>query len=401
LTKTIAPFRDTHELAYQIYHAVGNYPLALAHLEAFKRLDDDGRSLAASANLALMSTRFDFATQKLEIERLKTEQIRREATLKESRAATQRVLLLSLISAAVLVIVWISWRHRLLRRHRDVITRANAELTRILAERDQEIARRIETETHLRMAMEAAEQANRAKTQFLANMSHELRTPLNAIIGFSEIIASGIVPQSRAQEYSVDINASGRKLLVILNDILDTARLDAGAVSLSEEEVALGKVIDQALAKARKDSDLKGKDVRVTGDKSLRVRGDAQRMVQVVEKLVSNAAKFTAPDGNIAIGLKTAEDGGVDITVSDDGIGIPAEQINHIMDRFGQIESPYVRSHGGIGLGLPIVKSLIALHGGTLHIESEVEKGTLVRVHLPAERRLPNLQDDTDRTAAA
>lgn len=401
LTKTIAPFRDTHELAYRIYSAIGNSSLALAHLEAFKRLDDEARSLAASTNLALMSARFDFANQRLEIEHLKTEQLQREASLKESRAATQRVLFLSLIFVAALVIVWISWRHRLLGRHRDLITRANAELTRILGERDQEIARRIETETHLRVAMEAAEQANRAKTQFLANMSHELRTPLNAIIGFSEIIASGIVPQSRAQEYSGDINASGKKLLVILNDILDTARLDAGSVSLSEEDVALGKTIDLALAKASKDNDFKDKDVRITGDKSLRIRGDSQRLIQVIEKLISNAAKFTSQHGNIAIALDAAEDGGVDITVTDDGIGIPAEQISHIMDRFGQIESPYARSHGGIGLGLPIVKSLIALHGGTLHIESEVEKGTLVCVHLPAERRLPSLQDASDRIVAA
>lgn len=401
LRKTIAPFRDIHELAYKIYRANGNYPMAFAHLEAFKRLDDEGRSLAASANLALMSARFDFTNQKLEIEHLKTEQIRREASLKESRAATQRVLLLALISAAVLVIVWISWRHRLLGKHRDVITRANTELTRILAERDQEIARRIETESHLRVAIEAAEQANRAKTQFLANMSHELRTPLNAIIGFSEIIASGIVPQSRSQEYSADINASGRKLLVILNDILDTARLDVGSVALKEEDVSVGKTIDQALAKVSKDSDLKSKDIRITGDKSLRIRGDSQRLMQVIEKLISNAVKFTGPEGHVEIALNPAEDGGVDIVVTDDGIGIPAEKINHIMDRFGQIESPYARSHGGIGLGLPIVKSLIALHGGTLRIESEVESGTLVCVHLPPERRLPNQQDEAARTAAA
>ncbi len=402
LTKTIAPFRDIHELAYKIYSAMGNYPLALAHLKAFKRLDDEGRSLAASTNLALMNARFNFANQKLEIEHLKTEQIRKEANLKESRAATQRVLLLSLISVAVLIIIWISWRHRLVTKHRDVISRANTELTRILGERDQEIVRRIETESHLRVAMEAAEQANRAKTQFLANMSHELRTPLNAIIGFSEIIMSGIVPQDRAQEYSADINASGKKLLITLNDILDTARLDAGSVSLTEEEVNLGKVVEKAMAKVGCDNDLKGKDIHFTGDKSLRLRGDNQRLVQIIEKLVSNAAKFTGADGKIEITLQAAEDGGIDLTVSDDGIGIAPEQIAHILDRFGQIESAYARSHGGIGLGLPIVKSLVALHGGTLHLESEVEKGTTARVHFPAERRLSPLpQEKSSETAAA
>lgn len=390
LTKTISPFRDTHELAWHIYRGAGKYQLALQHLEAFKRLDDQAKTLAASANLALMGARFDFANQKLEIEHLKTEQIRREASLKESRAATQRVLLISLILAALAVIVWISWRHRLLKRHRDVIHQANTELTRILGERDLEIARRVETEAHLRVAMEAAETANRAKTQFLANMSHELRTPLNASIGFSEMLATGMMPPARVQEYSTDINSSGRKLLDILADILDTARLDAGKMELDESDVQLGKTVESALEKVGQQHDLSNKNIRVTGDQSLCVRGDAQRLVQIVEKIVSNAVKFSGQSGTIHIELAGAADGGVDLTVTDDGAGIAAEQIDHILDHFGQIESTFARSHGGIGLGLPIAKSLVTLHGGTLRIASKLGQGTTVRIHLPAQRRLPH-----------
>ncbi len=387
LTKTIAPFRDIHEIAYKVYRATGNYPLALAHLEAVKRLDDEGQSLTASANLALMSARFDFANQKLQIEHLKTEQLQRDASLRESRFATLGVVLLGLILVAVLIIIWISWRHRVLGEHRDAISKANTELTRILGERDLEIERRIETESRLRDAKEAAEQANRAKTKFLATMSHELRTPLNAIIGFSEIISSGVVAPAKAQEYGADINAGGRRLLSILSDILDVANLESGTISLEEDELVLGEIVEDALENIC--DVVAGKKLSVVGDRGSRVRGDAGRLVQVVQNLVSNAAKFTAPGGQIEIGLARASNGGVDVTVSDDGIGIPAEQLERVVEPFSQVAGVYARAQGGAGLGLAIVKSLVALHGGTLSVSSEPDKGTTVLVHLPAARVLP------------
>ncbi len=386
LTKTIAPFRDMHEIAYKVYRATGNSPLALAHLEAFKRLDDEGRSLAASANLALMGARFDFANQNLQIEHLKTEQLQRDVKLRESQATTQMVVLLGLILAAVLFIIWIGWRHRLLSGHRDAIRKSNTELTRTLGERDLEIERRIETESRLRTAKEAAEQADLAKTHFLANMSHELRTPLNAIIGFSDILATGKMSAEKTQEYSADINTGGRKLLSVLNDILDAANLDSGMIVLSEDELVLGEIVEDALANIA--SQAAGKTLSVTGDRSLRVRGDAERLVQVVQNLVSNAAKFSAPDGRIEIGLERALDGGVDIAITDNGIGIPVEKLDRIMEPFDQVESVYARTHGGTGLGLAIVRSLVALHSGTLTIRSKLDKGTSVLVHLPAVRVL-------------
>ena len=195
-------------------------------------------------------------------------------------------------------------------------------------------------------------------------------------------------PASKSAEYSADINASGRKLLAILGDILDTARLDSGSVTLSEGEVGLAGCVDLAVAKVSKLSKIAERKIVTSGDRELRVRGDGQRLVQMVENLVSNAVKFTTSNGRIEIALLRAPDGGVDIEVSDDGEGIAPEQMENILERFGQVESAYARSHGGIGLGLPIVKSLAALHGGTLSIASELEKGTTVRVHLPKERVL-------------
>ena len=388
LKTTIQPYRDIHEVAYKLYGALGDYPLALAHLEAFKRLDDEGRELASSANLALMNARFDFANQNLEIEHLKRVQLEREASLRETRTANQKLTFLTFISIALVLLVYLARRHVLLRKHQVEISKANVELKKSVGERDREIARRVETESHLRDAIGAAEQANRAKTRFLANMSHELRTPLNAIIGFSEMIASGALPAGKAAEYSADINASGRKLLGILADILDTARLDAGAVSLNEGEVVLAECVEQAVVKAAGQVDTSAKHITITGDRALKLRGDARRLVQVVEKLVVNAAKFTARDGRIEIRCQRAKGGGIDMVVADDGVGIAPGQIDHIMDRFGQVENPYARTHGGIGLGLPIVKSLVMLHGGTLTIRSQPHQGTMVCIHLPAERDL-------------
>ncbi len=117
LKTTISPFRDMHEIAYKVYRAQGNYPLALAHLEAFKRLSDQGGSLAASANLALMGAQFDFATQQLEIEHLRSEQLKRDISLRESRAATQTVAFAAVLLGVVILMLWIGWRHLLMRRH--------------------------------------------------------------------------------------------------------------------------------------------------------------------------------------------------------------------------------------------------------------------------------------------
>ncbi len=388
LKTTIAPFRDMHEIAYKVYRADGNLALALAHLEAFKRLDDQGRSLAASANLALVGAQFDFARQQLEIEHLKSDQLQRDMSLRESRAATQTVIFAALLIGILALMLWIGWRHMTVRRHRNAITKTNIELTRTLGERDGEIVRRIEAESHLRLAMEAAEQANRAKSHFLANMSHELRTPLNAIIGFSEIMALGVITGNKLQEYATDIHTSGQNLLAILNDILDMARIDAGSVTLAESDLLLVEVVESALAEIDNDPRVAKKPITFDPcNRAIQIRADDKRLRQVLVNLLSNAAKFTGEDGRIAIRVEPVRDG-VDIVVSDNGIGIPEDKLAIVMEPFGQAESAYARLHGGVGLGLPIVKSLVQLHGGRFTVSSEVDAGTTARVHLPMERVL-------------
>ncbi|MGH6889882.1 MAG: ATP-binding protein [Rhizomicrobium sp.] len=384
--KTTGPrFLIPHEMAYEIYKAEGDLPAAIEHLEAFKRLDDEGQSLAASVNLALLGARFDFTRQDLEIEHLKSAELQRDIRLRESRAELQAIVFSSVIAAVILLLGWFAWRHAILKRHQNDIAQKNVELVRTLTERDMEIERRKEVECHLRVAMEAAQQASRAKSHFLANMSHELRTPLNVIIGFSELMLFGRMKPENLQEYARDIADGGRHLLAVLNSVLDMARIESGKVELESRVVRLGSLIDQALTVLGGRDAHAGKDLRVSGDGNILVRGDEVRLRQIIMNLVSNAAKFTGEGDLIEIRIERVADG-VDIVVQDNGEGISADKLQTVMEPFGQADSTYARSQGGVGLGLPIVKSLVELHDGRFAVESDYGHGTIARVHLPEER---------------
>lgn len=384
LKTTMPTFRDMHEIAYLVYRAKGDLPLAMAHLEAFKRLDDQGRSLAASANLALLGAQFDFARQDLEIAHLRSAELERDIELRKSQTQIQAIVFASIILAGLLLLVWIAWRHTLLKRHRNAIAQKNIALVKTLAERDGEIERRTEVESQLRFAMHAAQQASRAKSHFLANMSHELRTPLNAIIGFSELIGGGRTKPEKAQEYAGDIAQGGRHLLAVLNNVLDMARIESGKVELEDRLIRLGDIVDHALTVLGGKNAYAGKEIRTSAD-DVHVRGDEVRLRQVVINLVSNAVKFTGVGGLIEIRVERTVDG-ADLVVQDNGEGIPADKLPIVMEPFGQAETAYARTHGGVGLGLPIAKSLVELHGGRLTIESEYGQGTVARVHLPEQR---------------
>ncbi|HEY1612680.1 MAG TPA: ATP-binding protein [Rhizomicrobium sp.] len=374
LKTTTAQLRDIHEIAFRVYRANGNLPLAIAHLEAFKRLDDEGRSLASSANLALMSAQFDFANQRLEIEQLRSAGLERDISLRKSRETTLLLSIVVILFAGAVITSWIAWRHVLERRHRSIVAEKNRRLTETLA--------------NLRVAMDAALQASRAKSHFLANMSHELRTPLNAIIGFSEIIMSCNIKPEKSREYASNVVESGRRLLSTVNDVLDMARLEAGTVSLSEDTVALADVVDHAKSTLSPEEIAKRQIRLECGSRDVFVRGDKARLQQVAVNLVSNAVKFTSAEtGRVDITIEPVPDG-VDLVIRDNGNGIPPEKLAMIMEPFGQAESAYARSHQGAGLGLPMVKALTELHGGKFTIVSAVNEGTEARVHLPGDRVL-------------
>ena len=253
-----------------------------------------------------------------------------------------------------------------------------------------DITKRKRVESDLRRAKEEAELASRTKTEFLANMSHELRTPLNAVIGFAEIMYGevfGPLGDARYSEYAADIRDSGQHLLNLINDLLDVSKIEFGKVELSEETVDLAATIDSCMRLMRDRADQAGLQLSAHTPPDLPyLHADGRRLKQILLNLVSNAVKFTPAGGEVTIRASVEDDGGMKITISDTGIGIAPQDLAKALQPFGQIDSRMARKYQGSGLGLPLTKSMIELHGGTLQLESEVGRGTTVTLRLPAAR---------------
>ena len=247
-------------------------------------------------------------------------------------------------------------------------------------------------EDALREAKEAAESANRTKSEILANMSHELRTPLNAIIGFSDIIhreAFGPVGERRYLDYARDIHDSGTHLLALINDILDVSKAEAGRIELLETLVDIPELFDSCLrlVRARADEAQLTLAAGPTGHLP-NLQADGLRLKQVLLNLLSNAIKFTPPGGHVTLDASVDDQRSLVIRVADTGIGMAPEDIPKALSPFGQLESTRARRYPGTGLGLPLSKALIELHGGKLRIDSEAGRGTTVTVTIPAVRVL-------------
>jgi signal transduction histidine kinase len=244
-----------------------------------------------------------------------------------------------------------------------------------------------ERERRLMEAQEQAEAASHAKSSFLANMSHELRTPLNAIIGFSEIMAGemfGKLGNGHYLQYSNDILSSGRHLLAIINSVLDLAKSEAGKLEIQAEPVDLSEVLVDCVTMIREQCARGGLKLEVNEpERPVLVLGEAAKLRQVFLNLLSNAMKFTEPGGRVTLATATDAAGAVAVTVGDSGIGMTEAQIGVALAPFGQVDSRLARRYEGTGLGLPIAKALIELHGGTLSIASEPGHGTHVIVTLP------------------
>jgi signal transduction histidine kinase len=238
-----------------------------------------------------------------------------------------------------------------------------------------------------------AELASRAKSELLTNMSHELRTPLTAIIGFADVMGEqrfGPLGHERYGDYVKDISHDAQHLLNLINDILDVAALEAGRLTLCEEEVALADVVNSALRlvanRARQAGVILRVDLGAAQDRLVRV--DTRRVKQVLLNLLTNAIKFTPEGGSVSLTCRFQPDGALTLAVSDTGMGMSKEEISIALSRFGQVDGPLSRRHEGAGLGLPLAQELALVHGATLDVQSEPGMGTTVSFTLPSNRIL-------------
>ncbi|HEV2162340.1 MAG TPA: PAS-domain containing protein [Stellaceae bacterium] len=259
-----------------------------------------------------------------------------------------------------------------------------ADLTRIRAELERQATELAATARNLHAA-------NAAKSMFLANMSHELRTPLNAILGFSEIMRDAMLGplDQRYRGYANDIHLSGAYLLRLINDILDTSKIDAGQMHLEQNRINLAELIGECERLVLERARAAGVSlVCAIGRSFPPLAGDRLRLKQALLNLLVNAVKFTPAGGSVRVSASAARPHGIDIAIADTGIGMEPASIARALEPFQQLDNRLARRYEGTGLGLPLAKSLIELHGGKLTIESAAGKGTTARIWLPPERLL-------------
>jgi PAS domain S-box-containing protein len=268
------------------------------------------------------------------------------------------------------------------------LTFATAESRRVYGDDDfrfaQDLAFRAALAVDNAHAYGEAETANRLKDEFLATLSHELRTPLNAILGYSRLLQSGMMTAEKHMQALRTVARNATALNQIVGDILDVSRIIAGKIRLDVQAVDLPRVVSDAVDTVRPAADAKQIRVQMILDpRAAPISGDPDRLQQIVWNVVSNAVKFTPKQGLVQVRLERVNSH-VEIVVSDNGSGIAPDFLPHIFERFRQADSGTTREHGGIGLGLAIVRHLVELHGGTIHAESGGrDTGSTFRVRLP------------------
>jgi PAS domain S-box-containing protein len=242
-----------------------------------------------------------------------------------------------------------------------------------------------------RRALQEAQESARAKAAFIAAMSHELKTPLNAVLGFSELMLQQLCGpiDERYRSYLADIHSNGRRLLDLVSDVIDFARIEGHALALTESTFRIDEAVhaarDAVLEHAKDPPEI---DVRLPLQ-LLHMRGDRKRIVQVLSNVLSNAVKFTPASGSVSVKAYRGPDRGLLIEIADTGMGMSAQRIARALEPFRQGDETLARRYEGLGLGLPLAQALVRLHGGRLAITSAEGQGTTVNIALPAERVVP------------
>lgn len=366
LNQTGNAFMQFHDLASQIYAATGDYPRALAHARAYQRLDQQRRAVMTSTNSALMSAQFDYANQELKVSRIRAKKLESDVALERSRERFNRLAfygLIGLLVIAVLVVTGLIKALRTIRLSRNEVRRTNVTLQ--------------DTNAELQRALEA-------KTRFLATTSHEIRTPLNGILGMAQVLLSDSSVSGVVRERVKTVYDAGTAMRVLVDDILDVAKMETSGVTVSPEPTRLRPLLAGVVELWKSQAAIRG----ISVDTDLASCGelvmcDPRLVRQITFNLLSNAVKFTER-GRIGIAASTRQ-GVLRIAVTDTGIGIAHEHLTDIFKSFHQIDNSTQRQFGGTGLGLAISRNLARAMGGDVSVVSEVGKGSTFTFALPLE----------------
>ena len=353
IDKTSMDFLDFHELAARIYQEADEPSRALSHLQAYQRLDSQGRELARSTNAALLAARFDFANQSARISQLKIKQA-------ESQSRWLSILISIISLASAVVVGLITHAFLSMRRSRNRIQLINRDL----------------------------EKALKAKTEFLATTSHEIRTPLNGILGMTQVMLADRTLPSDINHRLILLKSSGDSMNALVNDLLDVAKIETGHLSIAKAPMNLKRIVEDACKVWEDKAATKGLTLNLhMSDCPEDIISDADRIRQVLFNLLSNAIKFTEKGSvDLMVNQQNNEAGNhFVITVRDTGIGISAEDHKRIFESFIQVDGAKTRQFGGTGLGLTICKNIAEALGGQIEVDSLPSEGASFKVSLPLE----------------